>query len=421
MALERLHMDPAAQRYHSYEAAAHVARYAVARPFCAGRRVLDIACGEGYGASLLASWGAREVIGIDLSAEAVGAARMHFSHPALQFLCGDAMEVQTLLAGEAPFDLIISLETVEHVANSAAFLAGLRRVATPDAVIVVSCPNDPAMLAVGENNPFHQRRFTFDEFRALAEAALGPAQGWLIETPTLGFLHYAVDDGETEMAAASPADIVRVRAAGTALLLPAQAGTAPSSADCHAYVGVWGSAAMGNSVITPLSHSAYIWPWRELSRLEAENRGLRVAQQADRRQLLRYGAEIAMHPEALREAAARETTVCAARDAAEAEAARLAEALRKAAARETAVCAARDATEAEAARLTEALRKAEQRSTERDQALVRAEQRLLGIERSRFYALMRAYIALYELPLIGPPLLAARRGTGSVVRALRGR
>ncbi|HET8995122.1 MAG TPA: methyltransferase domain-containing protein, partial [Acetobacteraceae bacterium] len=73
MATERLHMS-GEQPYHGFEAAAHVARYALLRPACAQRRVLDIACGEGYGSALLAGWGARSVVGVDISAAAIASA-----------------------------------------------------------------------------------------------------------------------------------------------------------------------------------------------------------------------------------------------------------------------------------------------------------------------------------------------------------
>jgi SAM-dependent methyltransferase len=460
MATERLHMDPAAQRYHGYEAAAHVARYALARRFCTGRRVLDIACGEGYGSALLAGWGAREVVGIDIAAEAGAAANARFAGPSVRFLHVDALAAEAMLADQAPFDLIVSLETVEHVADPAAFLAVLRRLAAPEAVILISCPNDPAMLAPGEDNPFHLRRFTFAEFRDLAEAALGPARGWLLETPAIGFVHYPQGDAATETAATGPADIVRARDAGPALALPAQAGAAPSAADCHAYVGLWGDTTAGNCVLTPLSHSAYMWGWRELARLEAENQAMRAAQQADRRQLLRYGEEIVAHPAAQRAAAAREEAANAAREEALAEAARLADALRDAragiaardqalaeaaersAAEAAALNAALEATRARAAALETALREAGEHAASllaetgglrqtlartqetlarTSETLSQTEQKLLGIERSRFYRLSRAYVALYTLPLIGPVLGAARRGVGRLVRAVRGR
>src|SRR3954447_13913879 len=94
--------------YEPTGAAIHVIRYAGAVAVCPGKRVLDVACGEGYGSFLMAQAGAGEVIGLDVSAEAVAAAARQFPHPRLRFLAGDAANMDSLL-GDSQFDLIVSL------------------------------------------------------------------------------------------------------------------------------------------------------------------------------------------------------------------------------------------------------------------------------------------------------------------------
>ena len=71
MTVERLHLAPGAMDYNSMLAAEHVVRYAFAAALCRGRRVLDVACGEGYGSAMLAAAGAAQVVGVDISQEAV--------------------------------------------------------------------------------------------------------------------------------------------------------------------------------------------------------------------------------------------------------------------------------------------------------------------------------------------------------------
>ena len=63
--------------YDPIEASIHVGRYAMALPFASGRRVLDIACGEGYGSSLLAAC-ATSVVGVDVAANAVAHAALKY-------------------------------------------------------------------------------------------------------------------------------------------------------------------------------------------------------------------------------------------------------------------------------------------------------------------------------------------------------
>src|SRR5262245_50978058 len=104
------------------EIALHVARYAVAAELCRGRRVLDVACGEGYGSHLMATrWGAAAVHAIDVSAQAIASARAHFDDPRITWLEMDLDRLDPAQVG-GPFDLIVSLETIEHVADPEAFL-----------------------------------------------------------------------------------------------------------------------------------------------------------------------------------------------------------------------------------------------------------------------------------------------------------
>ncbi|WP_149535700.1 methyltransferase domain-containing protein [Siccirubricoccus phaeus] len=183
--MERLACSKAAS-FHPVEAAIHIARYAPALGACAGRRVLDIACGEGYGAFLMASAGAAEVVGVEIDAAALETARSQFPHPALRLLQGDAERVDELL-GAARFDLIVSLETIEHLRDPLRFLAAIGRLRAEGGSVLLSCPNDHWYYTAEQSNPYHVRKYHFAEFRALTEQVLGPAGAWFIGTAALGF------------------------------------------------------------------------------------------------------------------------------------------------------------------------------------------------------------------------------------------
>ncbi|WP_406697396.1 class I SAM-dependent methyltransferase [Singulisphaera sp. Ch08] len=139
----------------------HIGRYRFARKFVRGRRVLDIACGEGYGAAALAKAGAASVVGVDLSAEACEHAHRKYG---LETRTGDALDIPL---PDRSMDLVVSFETIEHVDDPAAFLDECARVLVPDGILIVSTPNRPVYSAEGAHNPFHRVECDEREFGAL--------------------------------------------------------------------------------------------------------------------------------------------------------------------------------------------------------------------------------------------------------------
>lgn len=147
----------------------HVARYHFARRLARGRRVLDLACGAGYGGATLAE-AAAHVTGMDVSADAIAYAREHYDAGNLTFLEGDATRVDL---PDASFDLITAFELIEHLDDWRALLNEARRLLAHGGQFIVSTPNKlyyaESRKAAGPN-PFHTHEFTFAEFRAaLAE------------------------------------------------------------------------------------------------------------------------------------------------------------------------------------------------------------------------------------------------------------
>jgi O-antigen biosynthesis protein len=143
----------------------HLHRYLWASSFAKGRRVLDLASGEGYGADMLARQAAF-VCGLDIDEDAVRHASEKYRRPNLQFLKGSITAVP--IHESSSFDVITCFEAIEHIDQHDELLKEVRRLLKPDGLFVVSTPNKEAYNAPGEPaNPFHVREITFDEFNAL--------------------------------------------------------------------------------------------------------------------------------------------------------------------------------------------------------------------------------------------------------------
>jgi SAM-dependent methyltransferase len=144
----------------------HLHRYAFARTLCAGMRVLDAACGEGYGSAVLAD-SATTVLGVDIAAEAVMHARKRYAgRTNLRFEQGDATRLDHL--GDASFDVVVSFETLEHLTAQEELLAGFARVLRQDGLLLISSPDKATYSdATGFHNEFHVRELYRPEFEAL--------------------------------------------------------------------------------------------------------------------------------------------------------------------------------------------------------------------------------------------------------------
>jgi len=135
------------------------------------RRVLDMACGEGYGSELLARTAA-SVVGLDANPEAHEHARLRYRRPNLRFERG---LVETF--GEpASYDVVVFLQTIEHVHDPVAVLGHLRAILTPNGVVYVSTPNVLTLAPAGaerSDNPWHLKEYRAHEFRELCESVFG--------------------------------------------------------------------------------------------------------------------------------------------------------------------------------------------------------------------------------------------------------
>lgn len=142
----------------------HFHRYAFARHACEGKRVLDIACGEGYGSNLLADV-AESVIGVDISDEAVAHASLRYQRTNLAFVRGDCAAIPL---PDHSVDVVVSFETIEHHDRQQEMLKEIKRVLVPRGLLVVSSPDRHEYSEVpGTRNPFHVKELDRAELDSL--------------------------------------------------------------------------------------------------------------------------------------------------------------------------------------------------------------------------------------------------------------
>ena len=142
----------------------HYHRYAVVLDVVKGKTVLDVACGEGYGSLLMADI-AHAVVGVDISDEAVRHATSLYEKQNLKFVQGSATN---LTFPDDSFDVVVSFETIEHLARQEKMLAEIRRVLRPSGVLIISSPNRPVYSEEsGEHNDFHVKELDYREFDVL--------------------------------------------------------------------------------------------------------------------------------------------------------------------------------------------------------------------------------------------------------------
>ncbi|WLR50333.1 methyltransferase domain-containing protein [Bacillus tianshenii] len=145
----------------------HVARYDFAIHYSNGR-LLDIACGVGYGAQMIAKAAKsrlNEIVAVDLSEETIEYARGRYHHPLISYRVYNAEDKQ-LPEQLGLFDTIVSFETLEHLPNDRQFLSNLYSMLKPGGQLILSTP-------FGEGrgkpcgSPFHVHQLKIEEFQSL--------------------------------------------------------------------------------------------------------------------------------------------------------------------------------------------------------------------------------------------------------------
>ncbi len=139
-----------------------------------GQRVLDMACGEGYGSAVLAR-SAASVVGLDANPEAHEHARLRYRRENLSFARG---LVETY--GETgQFEAVVFLQTIEHVQDPQAVLRHFRDILVPGGTAYVSTPNLLTLAPPGaqqSGNPWHLKEYRAEEFRQLCARVFGSVE-----------------------------------------------------------------------------------------------------------------------------------------------------------------------------------------------------------------------------------------------------
>jgi len=139
----------------------HVERYAFAVQHARPSRILDIACGVGYGTRMLGDRfrDGAEVVGVDLSEAAIAYAVKRYGDRHVRFVAADAMQFDD----PRGFDTIVSLETVEHLPDPAGFVRRLLVMLRPGGALILSVPTTLST----DVNPHHLHDFTEKSLRRM--------------------------------------------------------------------------------------------------------------------------------------------------------------------------------------------------------------------------------------------------------------
>lgn len=140
----------------------HQARYIFAAQHIQEGRILDMASGTGYGSEILLRESQSEInqiVGVDISPEAIAYANKRYAHPKVNFLNQD---IDTF-NDQAGFQNIVSLETIEHLPEPQNFVIKLVKLLQPGGVLICSAPTTPSV----DVNPYHLNDFTEHSFRKM--------------------------------------------------------------------------------------------------------------------------------------------------------------------------------------------------------------------------------------------------------------
>lgn len=276
--MERLDISVAPD-HANLEAAIHFSRYAISKNLVMGRRVLDIACGEGYGSYLLKQAGAERVVGVDISKESISKAERIFGQDGIEFKAIDAAGVDSLFS-ENEFDVVISIETIEHLTDPISFLECLKRITKPEGIIVLSCPNDHWYYPNDDQrNPYHERKYRLEDFQKLTTGVLGSNVRWSVGTGVFGF-------GSTPLTSEGnyskiPGSWMSFMDVGASYLVNGTAELETSATQCSYFIGVWNAPDWTTGIaVFPLSmddYAAKVNSHTEQSRLNAECETVRTS------------------------------------------------------------------------------------------------------------------------------------------------
>jgi SAM-dependent methyltransferase len=149
----------------------HLARYVSVLDITKNKVVLDVACGTGYGSSLIAKT-AKKVIGVDNSPQAIKYSKKNYNASNIEFVVGDATQ---LPLQDQSVDVVVSFETIEHLLKPTLFINEIKRVLKPGGTFIVSTPNAAEFM---EGNEYHKHEFKLAELENLLKISFKHVDFW---------------------------------------------------------------------------------------------------------------------------------------------------------------------------------------------------------------------------------------------------
>jgi ubiquinone/menaquinone biosynthesis C-methylase UbiE len=162
-----------------------LAKFRFASPYAAGKFVLDTGCGAGQGTAYLAREGARRVVGVDISIEAVTYARDRYVEKGpghnLAFM---QMDAARLAFCDQTFEMVTSIELIEHLREPERYVGEIRRLLKDGGILILSTPNKRINSPTpGTMWPHHIHDFYPDELEELLAQYFSSVEMWGLSIP----------------------------------------------------------------------------------------------------------------------------------------------------------------------------------------------------------------------------------------------
>ena len=155
---ERLH-----PKQDDLNAISYTKQYQFISKMLKGKSVLDNACGNGIGAMFYHKFGAKKIVGIDISKEAVDEAN-GLKIPNSQFLVMDGVDLKL---EDSSFDAVVSVATLEHIKDYNKYVKECKRVLKKGGLLFVETPNSLHYKDMKSTHDFHEKEFTHKELKTL--------------------------------------------------------------------------------------------------------------------------------------------------------------------------------------------------------------------------------------------------------------
>jgi len=147
-------------------------RYKFASAFVKDKKVLDIACGSGYGTNYLSAF-AKDILGVDVDKKTIEYCRLKYSRKNLHFKLTEKENTEKPFLDK--FDVIVCFETIEHIKDYKNFLFRLKQYLKERGVLILSTPNNFRRINPPKNK-FHIREFDTLEFTKIIKDVFNDAK-----------------------------------------------------------------------------------------------------------------------------------------------------------------------------------------------------------------------------------------------------